>query len=105
MPLLHVAPFWALSSIGGDHSALGGEQTSRGFGDSRFYGRESFSANIEFRQKLFVLDTLGTRIDLQIAPYYDTGRVFSRASTFPIGMLVAAVGVNVETIWFYQRRG
>ncbi|MDE2052478.1 MAG: hypothetical protein KGJ72_15840 [Gammaproteobacteria bacterium] len=98
MPSVNGAPFWALSSIGGDSSALGGEQTLRGFGDSRFYGRESFSANIESRQRIFTLDSLGTRIDLQVAPFCDTGRVFSRASTFPIDKLHNVVGVGVRGV-------
>lgn len=98
MPSVNAAPFWALSSIGGDHSVLGGQQTLRGFGDARFYGRDSFSANIEFRQNLFALDTLGTRITLQIAPFYDTGRVFSHASTFPIGKLHNVVGIGFRGI-------
>ncbi len=98
MPSMNGAPFWALSSIGGEHSMLGGRQTLRGFGDSRFYGRDSFSANIEIRHKLLTLDTLGTRIVLQIAPFYDTGRVFERASTLPIDKLHNVVGVGFRGI-------
>lgn len=98
MPSVNAAPFWALSSIGGDRSIIGGQQTLRGYGDSRFYDRDSFSANIEFRQEVFALDTLGTRIDFQIAPFLDTGRVFSRNSAFPIDKLHNVVGVGFRGV-------
>jgi hypothetical protein len=98
MPSMHAAPFWALSSIGGDVSILGGQQTLRGYGDSRFYDRDSFSANVEFRRNVFALDTLGTRIDLQVAPFLDTGRVFSRNSTFPLDALHKVIGLGFRGV-------
>ncbi len=98
MPTVNAAPFWALSSIGGDSSILGGRQTLRGFVDSRFVDRNSFVANLEFRQKLFALNAFGTRLDLQIAPFVDTGRVFSRGSTFPVDKLHNVIGVGFRGI-------
>jgi Omp85 superfamily domain len=98
MPSANAAPFWTLSSIGGDISVLGGQQTLRGYGDSRFYDRDSFSANIELRQTLLTLHTLGTGIELQIAPFLDTGRVFSRSSTFPIDALHKVVGIGFRGV-------
>ncbi|MGH8210924.1 MAG: BamA/TamA family outer membrane protein, partial [Steroidobacteraceae bacterium] len=41
LPSAHHAPFWALSSIGGDTSDVGGEQPLRGFGAGRFYDRNA----------------------------------------------------------------
>lgn len=98
MPSLHEVPFWALSSIGGDRSVVGGPQTLRGFGEGRFYGRNSFVANIEFRKRVLTLNTLGTRIALQVAPFYDTGRVFENSSSFPIDKLHNVVGVGFRGI-------
>ncbi len=98
MPSLHDVPFWALSSIGGDRSAVGGPQTLRGFGAGRFYGRDAFVANIEFRQSVATLNALGTRLTLQVAPFYDTGRVFSRAATFPLDKLHNVLGVGFRGI-------
>jgi hypothetical protein len=40
-------PFWALSSIGGDTSDVGGGQPLRGYGAGRFVDRDEFSANAE----------------------------------------------------------
>jgi outer membrane protein assembly factor BamA len=98
MPSANAPPFWALSSIGGDISVLGGQQTLRGYGDSRFYDRDSFSANIELRRTIFALDTLGTHIDLQLAPFVDTGRVFSRSSTLPVDELHKVVGLGLRGV-------
>ena len=98
MPSVNAAPFWALSSIGGDHSVLGGQQTLRGYGDSRFYGRDSFAANLELRQRLFGLNMFATRMDFQIAPFFDTGRVFSRSAFLPLHSLHNAVGVGFRGV-------
>ena len=74
-PTTHHVPFWALSSLGGDESDIGGSQTLRGYGTSRFYDRNSFSANIELRQNVVSMDAFSTHIDIQVAPFlrYRTG--------------------------------
>ncbi|MFI4885759.1 MAG: BamA/TamA family outer membrane protein [Steroidobacterales bacterium] len=97
-PTAHHVPFWALSSLGGDTSTLGGSQTLRGYGDGRFYDRNSFSANIELRQTVLSIDALGTHIDLQVAPFFDTGRVFHGTSTFPVRHLHNVMGVGFRGI-------
>ncbi|MGC8521156.1 MAG: hypothetical protein ACP5PN_04730 [Steroidobacteraceae bacterium] len=95
---LHDVPFWALSSLGGDRSIVGGRELLRGFSEGRFYGRNLFVANIELRENVLSLNTLGTRITLQIAPFYDTGRVFAHSSTFPIDKPHNVVGVGFRGI-------
>jgi hypothetical protein len=97
-PTAHHVPFWALSSLGGDTSTTGGSQTLRGYGAGRFYDRNSFSANIELRQTVLSIDALGTHIDLQVAPFFDTGRVFHSTSTFPIKHLHNVMGVGIRGI-------
>ena len=98
MPSLHDAPFWALSSIGGDRSIAGGPQPLRGFGESRFYDRNAFAASVELRQNVLSLNALGTRITLQIAPFYDTGRVFARLASFPLAKLHNVAGIGFRGI-------
>ena len=44
LPTAHDVPFWALSSIGGADTVVGGQQPLRGFGDGRFYDRIRFRA-------------------------------------------------------------
>ena len=97
-PTTHQVPFWGLSSLGGDTSVIGGSQTLRGYGDSRFYDRNSFSANIELRQTVLSLDAFSTHIQLQVAPFIDTGRVFHNGTTWPITHLHNVFGVGFRGI-------
>jgi len=98
MPETHRAPFWALSSLGGDQAVIGGPEPLRGYGVSRFYDHDSFSANFEMRKQILSLDAGGTHIDLQLTPFVDTGRVFTHSSTFPISQLHTVAGVGVRGI-------
>ena len=97
-PTAHRVPFWALSSIGGDESIIGDSQTLRGYGTSRFYDRDSFSANLELRENVLSINSLGTHIDIQVAPFFDTGQVFHSAGNFPIHHLHNVFGVGFRGI-------
>lgn len=97
-PTANHVPFWALSSVGGDESPIGGSQTLRGYGTSRFYGRNSFSANVELRENVFSLDAFSTHIQLQVAPFFDTGRVFHSTGTWPMTHLHNVFGVGLRGI-------
>ena len=97
-PTTHHVPFWALSSLGGDESNIGGSQTLRGYGTSRFYDRNSFSANLELRQNVYSMDAFATHIDIQVAPFFDTGRVFGSVGTFPVTHLHNVLGVGFRGI-------
>ena len=98
MPSLHAAPFWALSSVGGDSSVLGGQQTLRGFVDSRFYDRNALSVSLELRQAVLALEALGTRLVLQVAPFYDGGRVFCAGGTHAFEKLHNVFGVGFRGV-------
>ena len=98
LPTSHDVPFWALSSIGGGVSVLGGEQPLRGFGAGRFYDRDSFSTTFELRHKAFTFDAVTTKLDVEIAPFVDLGRVFSRTSTDPLDHLHPVGGVGFRGI-------
>ncbi len=97
-PSAHHVPFWALSSLGGDQSVIGGSQTLRGYGTGRFYDRDSFSANLELRQNVYSMDAFSTHVDLQIAPFFDTGRVFHSSDTWPMTHLHNVLGVGLRGI-------
>jgi outer membrane protein assembly factor BamA len=98
MPSVTRAPFWALSSIGGDQSDVGGQQPLRGYGAGRFYDRNAFSASAEVRRTVWGFDAEATHVDLEIAPFVDVGQVFSRTSTFPIERLHKVGGVAFRGI-------
>jgi len=91
-------PFWGLSSIGGGESQIGGEQPLRGFGAGRFYDRDSFSTSVEVRHRAFSFDAVTTRLDIEVAPFVDLGRVFGKTSTSPVDQLHQVYGVGFRGI-------
>jgi hypothetical protein len=98
LPSAHRAPFFSLNSLGGDQSTVGGPQPLRGYGVGRFYGRDSFVANLEMRQQILSLDALSTHLDFQLTPFVDVGRVFNDNDDFPIRKLHTVGGVGIRGI-------
>lgn len=98
LPSAHRAPFWALSSIGGDESVIGGDQPLRGYGEARFYDRNSFSASLELRRRIASFDAVSTHIELQLTPFVDSGSVFSRPSSSPLRGLHTVVGLGLRAV-------
>jgi Omp85 superfamily domain len=98
MPSSHDVPFWALSNIGGGVSEVGGEQPLRGFGQGRFYDRDSFSSTVEFRRKVVSFDATSTIVDVEVTPFIDVGRVFARTGTNPLEQLHHVYGVGFRGI-------
>jgi outer membrane protein assembly factor BamA len=91
-------PFWALSTVGGGQSEIGGEQPLRGFGAGRFYDRDSFSATVELRRKLLTFNAVTTNLDIEVAPFVDVGRVFAKTSDNPVDHLHPVFGVGFRGI-------
>jgi len=98
LPTAHAVPFWALSSLGGGESVAGGEQPLRGYGEGRYYDRNSFSTTVELRRTIVSFDAVSTRVDLEFAPFVDLGRVYSRTSTLPFEQLHHVFGVGFRGI-------
>jgi len=98
LPTAHAVPFWALSSLGGDSSVIGGEQPLRGFGEGRFYDRDSFSTSVELRRTVASFNAISTLVDLEVTPFVDLGRVFAHAGTFPVDQLHHVYGVGFRGI-------
>jgi hypothetical protein len=97
LPSTHDLPFWALSSLGGGQSVVGGEQPLRGFGEGRFYDRNSFAATVELRRTAFEFDAI-SHVEVEIAPFVDVGNVFHKGPTFPIRGLHKVAGVGFRAI-------
>jgi hypothetical protein len=97
LPTFHELPFWALSSLGGGESHVGGGQPLRGYGEGRFYDRNSFSASAELRHTWFTFDAI-SHVELEIAPFIDVGDVFHHADQFPIEALHKVAGVGFRGI-------
>ncbi len=98
LPTSHSVPFWALSDIGGGESVVGGEQPLRGYGEGRFYDRDSFSSSVELRRKVLSFDATSTMVDVEVTPFIDVGRVFARTSTNPLDQLHRVYGVGFRGI-------
>ncbi len=97
-PTVHHVPFWALSSLGGDHETIGGSQPLRGYGTSRFYDRNAFDFNLELRKTVLKFNALSTHIDIQVTPFVDAGRVFRHYGQWPISQLHPVVGIGFRGI-------
>jgi hypothetical protein len=97
LPSADRIPFWALSSLGGGQTDIAGEQPLRGFGDGRFYDRNSFSATVELRRIAFAFDAV-SHVEIEVAPFVDVGDVFSDGTSFPIHALHKVVGVGFRGI-------
>jgi hypothetical protein len=98
LPTIHSVPFWALSSIGGGESEVGGDQPLRGFGAGRFYDRNSISASMELRHKVLSFDATSTFVDVEMTPFIDIGRVFARSGAFPLSNLHHVYGLGFRGI-------
>jgi hypothetical protein len=98
LPSAHAVPFWALSSLGGDRSDIGGEEPLRGFGAGRFYDRDSFSTSVELRRTVASFNAISTHVNLEVTPFVDLGRVFSRSGTFPLDQLHHIYGVGFRGV-------
>jgi hypothetical protein len=97
LPTVNDAPFWALSSLGGARSELGGDQPLRGFGAGRFYDRNSLSTSAELRQRAWDFNFATTHVELEVAPFADVGRVFPMG-TSPLTQLHKVGGVAFRAI-------
>lgn len=98
LPDAEHVPFWALSTIGGDRSEIGGVQPLRGYGAGRYYDRDAFSGTIELRRNVFSFNAMATHVDLEASPFIDTGQVFSDAGSFPLAHLHTIGGVGIRGI-------
>ncbi len=98
LPSTRAVPFWALSSIGGDRSEVGGEEPLRGFGAGRFYDHDSFSTSVELRRTVASFNAISTFVDLEVTPFIDVGRVFAHSDTFPLQQLHHVFGVGFRGV-------
>jgi hypothetical protein len=98
LPTAHDVPFWALSSIGGADTVIGGSQPLRGFGNGRYYDRDSFSSSVEYRRNVATFHAVATSVELELAPFIDVGRVFDRSSTLPFDQLHKVYGIGFRGI-------
>jgi len=98
MPSYLDAPFWATSQIGGDRSIVAEGQPLRGYGAGRWWDRNSFSASIEARQWVRSFHFFSSDLKLELAPFVDTGKVFSTMDESPLSHLHVAGGMGFRVV-------
>jgi hypothetical protein len=84
-------PFTALSSLGGSRSL-------RGYPEGRFQDRGMAFANIEERWRVHTIDMVHSVTDFQIAPFLETGTVFSSPGHAQARYLETVAGVAFRAV-------
>jgi hypothetical protein len=98
MPQADGAPFWALSSIGGDQSISGERQPLRAFGPDRYVDRNSFAAGVELRTRVAQFKVFATNLSLELTPFLDLGKVFAASSESPFTHLHKGGGIGFRGV-------
>jgi outer membrane protein assembly factor BamA len=79
-------------------SALGGDDTLRGFGDNRFLDEGRFMVNAEERIKVYQLHYGDVRTDIELAVFAEAGRVFRSFSDLGSGKVQAVWGGGIRFV-------
>ena len=98
MPSAAEAPFWALSSLGGDRSVVDGREPLRSDGANRFVDENLIATGAELRTRVAGFDAFGTRVSLELAPFVDTGKVFSNGPGSLFSDMHTAAGIGVRGV-------
>ena len=98
MPSARGAPFWALSSVGGDRSMLGEREPLRAYGDDRFIDPNMFAAGVELRTRALNFDAFGTRLSVEFAPFIDVGKVYADTDGSPFARLHRGYGLGIRGV-------
>jgi hypothetical protein len=91
-------PFWALSSLGGDRSMLDEREPLRAYPEDRFIDRNLFSTSVEVRHRMLDIDAFGTHLDIEVAPFIDTGKVFTNLGDSPVSHLHTGGGLGFRGV-------
>ncbi len=98
MPSAAEAPFWALSSLGGDRSVTNGREPLRSDGADRYVDENLVATGAELRARLGGFSAFRTRVSLELAPFIDAGKVFSNGPGSVLSDMHTAVGVGVRGV-------
>jgi hypothetical protein len=98
MPSAAEAPFWALSSLGGDRSVPNGREPLRSDGANRYVDENLIATGAELRTRVAGFDSFGTHVALELAPFIDAGKVFSNGPGNLLSEMHTAAGVGVRGV-------
>jgi hemolysin activation/secretion protein len=97
-PAGNETPFWSMPWLGGEESFLYTTETLRGYGAGRFIDNNVAVANIEMRTRVLEATLLGTHGTLELAPFFEAGRVWHRMSGNPTNDVHPVGGVGFRAI-------
>lgn len=92
------APFWALSSLGGDRSTPGECEPLRSEGADRYVDRNLVAAGAEARTRVLGFNAFGTHVSLELAPFVDAGRVYGDSGNGRFLRMHRAIGLGVRGV-------
>jgi hypothetical protein len=98
MPSAGDAPFWAMSSLGGDRSITNEREPLRGNGFDRYIDHNLFATGAELRTRVASFNAFGTRLSLELTPFIDAGKVFATMGESPVTHLHVAGGLGVRAV-------
>jgi outer membrane protein assembly factor BamA len=98
MPSASEAPFWALSSLGGDRSITNGREPLRSDGADRYVDENLLAAGAELRTRIAGFQAFGTHVSLELAPFVDVGKVFANGPGNALSDMHTAAGVGVRGV-------
>jgi hypothetical protein len=98
MPSAAEAPFWALSSLGGDRSVTNGREPLRSDGADRYVDENLVATGAELRTRVGGFDALRTHVALEFAPFIDAGKVFSNGPGSVSSEMHTAAGIGVRGV-------
>jgi outer membrane protein assembly factor BamA len=84
-------PFW-------ERSSLGGRRTLRGYGSDRFIDFNRSLASVEVRTRVYQRHIFGVNAELELAPFVETGQVFSDVSDSPVSDLHWVGGIGFRGV-------
>jgi hypothetical protein len=91
-------PFWSMPRLGGEESFLYDTETLRGYGAGRFIDNNIADMNIEMRTRVLEASIFGTHGTLELAPFFEAGRVWHGMSENPASDLHPVGGMGFRAI-------
>jgi len=82
-------PFW-------ERSSLGGKRSLRGFGSDRFIDFNRSLVSAELRTRVYQRQLFGTHVELELAPFLETGQVFPDVTSSPVDDLHFVFGLGTR---------
>jgi hypothetical protein len=98
MPAGNEVPLWSMARLGGESSLLMDQQTLRGYGAGRFVDNNMLDLNVEMRTRVWETDIFNTHGILELAPFFEAGRVFHNPGENPFSDLHPVGGMGFRGI-------